>query len=139
MHDVEFDLRLLGSAVQAAGQGIAILVPDEDAAGPRIAFVNNGFCAMYGIAPADVVGTTVVSFGIVERHQAIFTDMVHHIFNQEPFDAEVTARRKDGAEFELDLQVIPVADASAPMHWAVGLITAICCTTWKRACSAKSG
>jgi diguanylate cyclase (GGDEF)-like protein/PAS domain S-box-containing protein len=121
MHDVEFDLRLLGSAVQAAGQGIAILVPDEDAAGPRIAFVNNGFCAMYGIAPADVVGTTVVSFGIVERHQAIFTDMVHHIFNQEPFDAEVTARRKDGAEFELDLQVIPVADASAPMHWVAFL------------------
>jgi len=29
-----------------AGQGIAILTPAVEALGPRIAFVNDGFCAI---------------------------------------------------------------------------------------------
>ena len=38
-------LRLLGSAIHVTGEGIAILTPAVEAVGPRIAFVNDGFCA----------------------------------------------------------------------------------------------
>ena len=38
-------LRLLGSAIHVTAEGIAIMTPAVEAVGPRIAFVNDGFCA----------------------------------------------------------------------------------------------
>ena len=48
-------LRLLGSAIYVSGQGIAILTPAVEAVGPRVAFVNDGFCALYGRDRADII------------------------------------------------------------------------------------
>lgn len=113
--------RLLGSAVEVSPQGIAILTPAAEVSGPRIIFVNEGFCNLYGVSPKEVIGKTLVVFGIVERHQAIFDDLLENIFEDQPFDAEVTARRKNGNEFELDLQVIPVHDNGQLSHWVAFL------------------
>ncbi|HYS56314.1 MAG TPA: EAL domain-containing protein, partial [Thermoanaerobaculia bacterium] len=41
--------------------------------------------------------------------------------DNEAFDAEVTARRKDGSEFELDLQIVPVTDSGELTHWVAYL------------------
>ena len=65
-------LRLLGSAVRVAGQGIAILTPAVEALGPRIAFVNDGFCAIYGRTREEIIGQTPVASASSSRQQAIF-------------------------------------------------------------------
>ncbi len=114
-------LRLLGSAVQVSGQGIAILTPAVETIGPRIAFVNDGFCAMFGLMREEVIGQTPVIFGIVERQQAIFDALLHHVFDKRHFEAEVTARRRNGTEFELELQLVPVEDAGQLTHWVAYL------------------
>src|SRR4051794_36623826 len=110
-------LKLLGTAVHVAGQGIAILTPAVEAVGPRIAFVNDGFCSIYGRTREEVIGHTPVIFSIVESQQAIADALLHHVFERRPFEAEVTARRKDGSEVEIDLQLIPVDDAGEITHW----------------------
>ncbi|MFP5246344.1 MAG: hypothetical protein ACLGH0_06585, partial [Thermoanaerobaculia bacterium] len=51
-------LRLLGSAIHVTGEGIAIMTPAVEAVGPRIAFVNDGFCTMYGRRREDIIGQT---------------------------------------------------------------------------------
>jgi diguanylate cyclase (GGDEF)-like protein/PAS domain S-box-containing protein len=117
----EFDESLLGSAVEVADQGIAILMPSDEATGPRIAYVNDGFCHLFGVTREEVVGNTVESFGIVERHHAILTDMMQHLYENEPFDGEATAQRKDATEFELDLHLVPVGDFGEPTHWVAFL------------------
>ena len=117
----EFDESLIGSAVEVADQGIAILMPSDEATGPRIAYVNDGFCQLFGVTREEIVGNTVLSFGIVERHHAILTDLMQHIYEQETFDGEATAERKDGTEFELDLHVVPVGDIGEPTHWVAFL------------------
>ena len=114
-------LGLIGSAVRVAGQGIAILTPAVEALGPRIAFVNEGFCALYGYSREEVIGQTPQVFGIVERHEDIVKDLLDHVFDREPFEAEATATRKDGVEFELDLQLIPVEDGGQLTHWVAFL------------------
>jgi len=114
-------LGLIGSAVRVAGQGIAILTPAVEATGPRIAFVNEGFCVMYGCTREEVIGQTSMAFGIIERHEAIMAEMLDHMFEQQQFEAEATARRKDGTEFELDMQLIPVAEAGEITHWVAFL------------------
>ncbi|HSP34749.1 MAG TPA: sensor domain-containing diguanylate cyclase, partial [Thermoanaerobaculia bacterium] len=110
-------LGLIGSAVRVAGYGIAILTPAVEATGPRIAFVNDGFCALYGCTRDDVIGQTPQAFGIIEKHEAIVADLLDHVFERESFEAEATARRKDGAEFELEIQLTPVEDAGQLTHW----------------------
>src|SRR3954462_13084868 len=110
-------LKPLGTAVHVAGQGIAILTPAVEAVGPRIAFVNDGFCSIYGRTREEVIGHTPVIFSIVESQQAIADALLHHVFERRPFEAEVTARRKDGSEVEIDLQLIPVDDAGEITHW----------------------
>jgi len=114
-------LRLLGSAVHVTGQGIAILTPAVEAVGPRIAFVNDGFCTMFGRNRAEIIGETPMVFGIVERHHAIFDALLQHVFEHRVFEAEATARRKDGSEFELDLQLVPVEDSGELTHWVAFL------------------
>ncbi len=114
-------LRLLGSAVHVSGQGIAILTPAVEALGPRVAFVNEGFCALFGRLREEIIGQTPVVFGIVERHQAIFDALLQHVFEQKPFECEATSRRKDGNEFELELQLVPVADGGTLTHWVAFL------------------
>jgi diguanylate cyclase (GGDEF)-like protein/PAS domain S-box-containing protein len=114
-------LRLLGSAVRVAGQGIAIMTPAVEALGPRIAFVNDGFCAIYGRPREEIIGETPVAFGIVERHQAIFHSLLQHVFARQAFAAEATAQRKDGQEFELEMQLVPVEDGGQLTHWVAFL------------------
>jgi len=114
-------LRLLGSAVRVAAQGIAILTPAVEALGPRIAFVNDGFCAIYGRSREDIIGETPVAFGIVDRHHSIFDSLLQHVFARQPFAAEATAQRKDGHEFELDMQLVPVEDGGQLTHWVAFL------------------
>jgi diguanylate cyclase (GGDEF)-like protein/PAS domain S-box-containing protein len=114
-------LQLLGSALRVTGEGIAILTPAVEAVGPRIAFVNDGFCAIYGRLREDVIGQTPQIFGIVERQQAIVDALLQHVFEQRPFVAEATAKRANGTEFELDLQLIPVEDGGQLTHWVAFL------------------
>ena len=114
-------LRLLGSAVDAAEHGIAILTSVNEDKGPRIAFVNDGFCRLYGTKREAALGQTLVALGIVERHQAIFDDMLEHIFEQEFFDGEATARRNDGSEFELDVHLVPIQENGNLTHWVAYL------------------
>src|SRR6266566_1967066 len=112
---------LLGSAVHLTGQGIAVLHAAADALGPRVALVNEGFCSMYGRRSEEVIGQPLAVFGIVERQQHITRDLLNHVFDLEPFEAEATARRGDGSEFELDLQMVPVTDAGVLTHWVAFL------------------
>ena len=114
-------LQLLGTALRATGEGIAILTPAVEAVGPRIAFVNDGFLSIYGRRREDVIGQTPQIFGIVERQQSIVDALLQHVFEHRAFEAEATARRESGAEFELDLQLVPVEDGGQLTHWVAFL------------------
>jgi PAS domain S-box-containing protein len=101
------------------------MTPAVEAVGPRIAFVNDGFCAMYGRNwREDIIGQTPLDL----RHrraaavdQSILDALLHHVFEQRPFEAEATALRANGLEFELDLQLVPVEDGGQLTHWVAFL------------------
>src|SRR6476659_10060282 len=80
-------LQLLGTAVHVSSHGIA--------------FLNDGFCTLYGRGRDEIIGQTPVAFGIVERQEAIFVSLLQHVFEHRAFAAEATAQRMDGSEFEL--------------------------------------
>ena len=110
-------LRLLGTAIHVAGLGIAILTPAVEADGPRISFVNDGFCEIYGRQREEIIGQTASAFSVIERQQTVFDELLMHLFNGSSFEAETTARRKDGTEFELEVQIVPVLEGGLLTHW----------------------
>jgi diguanylate cyclase (GGDEF)-like protein/PAS domain S-box-containing protein len=114
-------LRLLGSAVHVAASGIAILTPAVEEVGPRIAFVNDGFCTMYGVRRDEIIGQTLDGFSIVDRQRPLVEAMLRHVFEHKPFVDEATARRKDGREFEIEVELVPVEDSGELTHWVAFL------------------
>ncbi|HEX7832086.1 MAG TPA: EAL domain-containing protein [Thermoanaerobaculia bacterium] len=114
-------LQLLGSAIRVTAEGIAILTPAVEAVGPRIAFVNDGFCSMFQRQRDDVIGQTPIIFGIVDRQQSIYDALLRHVFEHRAFEAEVTAKRANGQEFELDMELVPVEDGGTLTHWVAFL------------------
>ncbi|MGN6184757.1 MAG: putative bifunctional diguanylate cyclase/phosphodiesterase, partial [Thermoanaerobaculia bacterium] len=114
-------LQLLGSAIRVTAEGIAIMTPAVEAIGPRIAFVNDGFCSMFQRRREDIIGQTPIIFGIVDRQQSIYDALLRHVFEHRAFEVEVTARRANGQEFELDLELVPIEDAGTVTHWVAFL------------------
>ncbi|HEX7808714.1 MAG TPA: EAL domain-containing protein [Thermoanaerobaculia bacterium] len=114
-------LQLLGSAIRVTAEGIAILTPAVEAVGPRIAFVNDGFCSMFQRQRDDVIGQTPIIFDIVDRQQSIYDALLRHVFEHRAFEAEVTAKRANGQEFELDMELVPVEDGGTLTHWVAFL------------------
>jgi diguanylate cyclase (GGDEF)-like protein/PAS domain S-box-containing protein len=79
--------------------------------------VNEGFCAIFGRPREEIIGQTVDILSVVERQQPLLSSLLDHVFDGLPFDAEVTARRDDGSEFELDIQLVPVSGGGEVTHW----------------------
>lgn len=116
-HASQEEDRLLAGAVEVAPDGLALLRPTAEPTGPEFAFVNDAFCRMYGVRREEILDQNLGALRIIDRHQAIADDMLGHVFEGEPFNAEVTARRKDGTEFEIDLQLVPVREDGEISHW----------------------
>ncbi len=111
----------LGSAVRVSSQGIAILTPVIEPTGPRILFVNDALCAMYRTTRDAFLDQAIISFGIVEQQHDIVNDLLNHVYENETFEAEVTAHRKDGSEFQAELQIIPAIENFVTTHWVLFL------------------
>lgn len=112
-------LRLLESAVFNANDAIVITEAEPiDKPGPRIVYVNQGFTRMTGYTPEEVIGKTprFLQGPKTDRAQA---DIIRDTLSQwEPVRAELINYRKDGSEFWVELNIVPVVDEKGCYtHW----------------------
>ncbi|HEV8267305.1 MAG TPA: PAS domain S-box protein, partial [Thermoanaerobaculia bacterium] len=118
----EQQLRLLGSAVQNADEGIVIMSPAFDAIGPRILFVNQGFSRMTGLSSDEVVGETLRLLGADPSDRLVAESLHQHLAQGKAFRGEMAALRRDGSPYALELHVMPVQDMVAGVtHW-IGIL-----------------
>jgi diguanylate cyclase (GGDEF)-like protein/PAS domain S-box-containing protein len=117
----EEQLRLLGSAVESATEGILIvaLPPSGE---PRITFVNQGLCRLTGHRPETLVGETLGVLAIAEEDRPVAEAMLRSLVEGRPFQAEATAVRADGSRYALELHLMPAGSpASRALHW-IGIV-----------------
>ena len=118
----EQQLRLLGSAVQNADEGIVIMKPASDAAGPRIVFVNNGFSRMTGLSSEEAVGSGLSAIGVAASDRETEESLDQNLALGKAFRGEMTAHRKDGSSYALELHVMPIQDMVEGLtHW-IGIL-----------------
>ena len=118
-HVVE-QLRILASAVSASCDGVAILTPEIT--GPRIAYVNRGFCAITGRKPEETIGASIEAFGLIEDDPFCIV-IQQRVLQQKAFSGETLAVRCDGSEFALEIDLSPVLDEDdgSLTHWVAFL------------------
>ncbi|HBE21765.1 MAG TPA: PAS domain-containing protein [Cyanobacteria bacterium UBA11149] len=112
-------LRLLESAVFNANDAIVITEADPlDKPGPRIVYVNQGFTRMTGYAVEEAIGKTprFLQGPKTDRAQA---DVIRDTLARwEPVRAELINYRKDGSEFWVELNIVPIVDDNGNYtHW----------------------
>jgi diguanylate cyclase (GGDEF)-like protein/PAS domain S-box-containing protein len=118
----EEQLRLLGSAVESATEGIVILAAGEGATEPRITFANRGLARMTGRPVEELIGRTLEALEVAEDERPVLDALHAHVAEGRAFQAEVGARRRDGSQYALELHVMPADERlAAPVHW-IGIL-----------------
>ncbi len=104
-HNFEEQLRLQGSALQAAGN--MIVITDIDG---TIEWVNPAFTVVTGYSFREVVGQNprILKSGI--HDEAFYQDLWSTILQGDVWQGEMINRRRDGSQYYEDVTITPVRD-----------------------------
>ncbi len=104
---VEETLRLLNSAVLQTREAVLITDARLDLPGPRIGFVNPAFTEMTGYTLEEVIGKTSRILQGARTDKTVSNRLRENLQQGEVFHGEAINYRKDGTEFEMELQAAP--------------------------------
>jgi diguanylate cyclase (GGDEF)-like protein/PAS domain S-box-containing protein len=112
-------LRILGSAVHSAGEGIMLMSAARKPFRVDVMYVNDGFTRITGIPKDEAAGNPLALLNVVEDDREVMRMLWRHLEQEERFFAEVTAERGEEERYALELQVVPVFDRSSGRltHW----------------------
>lgn len=115
----ETRLRLLESAVVNANDAIAIMAPSPtDPSDPIIIYVNEAFSQMTGYSLQDIVGKTPSCLRGPKSDPQQVAKIRQALSQCQPVRAELINYRKDGCEYWVELNTVPVIDAQGVLtHW----------------------
>jgi diguanylate cyclase (GGDEF)-like protein/PAS domain S-box-containing protein len=118
----EEQLRLLGTAVESASEGIFILATGLAAGEHRITFVNQGLTRITGRAAEALIGKSLDALGIADDERPVVDALNRSIVEGRAFQAEATAARSDGTEYALELHLMPAGQrVQSSVHW-IGIV-----------------
>jgi diguanylate cyclase (GGDEF)-like protein/PAS domain S-box-containing protein len=121
---VQESLSLLESAVDNAVEGLFILTPDRGHSLPRITYVNDAFRRITGLETGHVLGERLTALlMLVEDAPDSANELRRALYSGQRFRSDaLRARRRDGTERVLELQLPPAPEgAPAPTHW-IGIL-----------------
>ncbi|MDX1443011.1 MAG: EAL domain-containing protein, partial [Gammaproteobacteria bacterium] len=106
-------LQLLGSAIENATEGFVIMERSGSDGDVVISFVNHGFTRITGLEPGAVIGKSPDALPAAEDDRPVLLDIRDQLRKGRNVDAEITAIRPDGREYELEVHVM-IADPDSP-------------------------
>ncbi len=108
----EENLRLLQSAVENANDAIVITDADLDPPGPRIHYVNPAYTRITGYAPEEVIGRSPRILQGPRTDSDVRARLGQALRQGKAFRGENVNYRKDGTEYEVELHIAPIRDAT---------------------------
>jgi PAS domain S-box-containing protein len=112
-------MRLLESAVDNTQDGILITEAKHvDAPGPELLYVNQAFTRITGYDLAEVLGRTPRLLQGPKTDRSQLDKIKTAIQEQKPVQVELLNYRKNGSEFWVELNIVPIANKSGQVtHW----------------------
>lgn len=116
---VQSRLRLLQSAVINANDAIVIMdAGQEDASDPCIVYVNEAFTQMSGYTPEEIAGNRPSCLRGPKSDPEQVALIRRALSRRQPLRVELINYRKDGTEYWVELNSVPVTDAQGNLtHW----------------------
>ena len=112
-------LRLLESVVVNANDAVIIAEAEPiDWPGPRIVYVNEAFTRMTGYSAQEVVGQTPRILQGAKTNRTQLDTIRHALETWQSIRVELINYRKDGSQFWVELEIVPVANETGWFtHW----------------------
>lgn len=112
-------MRLLESAVENTQDGILITEAKHvDAPGPELLYVNQAFTRITGYDLDEVIGRTPRLLQGPKTDRSQLDKIKTAIQEQKPVQVELLNYRKNGSEFWVELNIVPIASKSGQVtHW----------------------
>lgn len=112
-------MRLLESAVENTQDGILITEAKHvDAPGPELLYVNQAFTRITGYDLDEVIGRTPRLLQGPKTDRSQLDKIKTAIQEQKPVQVELLNYRKNGSEFWVELNIVPIANKSGQVtHW----------------------
>lgn len=115
--NVEDEVTLLRTAIQAVGEAIIVTGPELNPPGPCIQYVNPAFCRMTGYAPEEVVGHSPRILQGPDSDRALLNDLRAALQAGQSFQGETVNYRKDGSAYVVEWLITPVLESGRVTHW----------------------
>jgi len=115
-------LKLLENCVSRINDIVIITEADPiDEPGPRIVFVNDAFERRTGYRRDEVIGRSPRFLQGEETSRDSLSDIRSSLEHGKPVRTEVVNYRKDGEKLWLEIEIVPVADASGQVRHLVAV------------------
>jgi diguanylate cyclase (GGDEF)-like protein/PAS domain S-box-containing protein len=109
---------LLADAVQHVREAVLITTAELDPPGPKIVYVNEGFCQMSGYAVEELIGKTPRIMQGPKTDRSELDRLRRQLSLGKPFEGEIVNYRKDGSEYVIEWYIVPLRnDAGEITHW----------------------
>lgn len=112
-------MRLLESAVENTQDGILITEAKHvDAPGPELLYVNQAFTRITGYDLTEVLGRTPRLLQGPKTDRSQLDKIRTALQDQKPVQVELLNYRKDGSEFWVELNIVPISNKEGQVsHW----------------------
>ncbi|PAU95122.1 PAS domain S-box protein [Aliifodinibius salipaludis] len=117
-NELEKRLGLLESAIRSDYDSILITELTLEKPGPRIVYVNDGFCEMTGYSKEEVIGKTPRILQGPKTDRDVLDKLKRRLKEGKSFFGQAINYRKDGSEFVNQWDIHPLTDKEGNItHW----------------------
>jgi PAS domain S-box-containing protein len=111
-------LRMLESAIRSDYDSILITELNLQKPGPKIVYVNDGFCEMTGYSKDEVIGKTPRILQGPKTDRKVLDRLKRKLREGQSFFGQTINYRKDGSEFVMQWDIHPLTDKDGNVtHW----------------------
>jgi PAS domain S-box-containing protein len=114
-------LRLLGTAVEQSTESIVIADANLEWPGSHYLFVNPAFTRMTGYSAAEAIGQTPELLKGPKTDRAELRRMLDTLRAGDSYKGVMIAYRKDGSDFQLERQVVPIRNSKGAVTNFLGI------------------
>ncbi len=116
--ELEKRLNLLESAIRSDYDSILVTELTLEKPGPRIVYVNDGFCEMTGYSKEEVIGKTPRILQGPKTDRDVLDKLKRRLQEGQSFFGQAINYRKDGSEFVNQWDIHPLTDVEGNItHW----------------------
>jgi PAS domain S-box-containing protein len=112
-------LAVIREAARLLGDGV--IVTTADLAQPRIVHVNEALCRITGYRADELVGNTPRLLQGPKTSRGVLATLRAALEEHHQFFGEIVNYRKDGSDYPVELQIVPVSDAGGALLYRLAL------------------